>query len=119
MLRRSSRDTSDSVQQMSPYSPNGQQLCNGGYPSPQGKEEDHRDISPCSKLSLFDKLTLSQNIWLQLGVEPAQVKDVLGRQPPGTFLLWSNNCGKNKILTVQLGNGTLELEDFIVKEDGS
>ncbi|XP_072346140.1 ras and Rab interactor 2 [Scyliorhinus torazame] len=118
MLRRPSRDTSDPEQQMSPYSPNHKQLCNGGYQSPR-EEEDQRAVSACSKLSLFDKLTLSHNIWLQLGIEPACVKDVLGRQPPGTFLLWSNNCGENKTLTVQLGNGTSELEDFVVKEDGS
>ncbi|XP_041035251.1 ras and Rab interactor 3-like [Carcharodon carcharias] len=117
MLRTSLHDTSDSEHQMSPYSPN-KQLCNGGYQRPQ-EEEDQRDISACSKLSLFDKLTLSHNIWLQLGIEPFEVKQVLGRQPPGTFLLWSNNCGKNKILTVRLGNGTSESEDFIVKEDGS
>ncbi|GCB79646.1 hypothetical protein scyTo_0016990, partial [Scyliorhinus torazame] len=82
MLRRPSRDTSDPEQQMSPYSPNHKQLCNGGYQSPR-EEEDQRAVSACSKLSLFDKLTLSHNIWLQLGIEPACVKDVLGRQPPG------------------------------------
>ncbi|XP_067831024.1 ras and Rab interactor 2-like [Heptranchias perlo] len=115
MLKISSQDSSDSEQQMSPQT----QLCNGGYQTPQEKEENLSDLSPRSKLSLFDKLTLSHNIWLQLGVEPVQVKEILERQPPGTFLVWSNNCGKNKILSVRLENGVSELEDFIVKEETS
>ncbi|XP_067875029.1 ras and Rab interactor 2-like [Heterodontus francisci] len=117
MLRTPSHDTSDSEQQMSPYSPS-TQLCNGGYQRPQ-EEKNLSELSAHSKLSLFDKLTLSHRVWLQLGIESVQVKDILGRQPPGTFLVWSNNCRKNKILTVRLENGMSESEDFIIQEDAS
>ncbi|XP_072405560.1 ras and Rab interactor 2-like [Chiloscyllium punctatum] len=116
MLRTSSCDTSDPELQMSPCSPH-KQLCNGEYPRLCEKEEDPGNVPVPTKLTLFDKLMLSHNIWLQLGIESAQVRDILRNQPPGTFLMWSNNCGKNKMLTVRLGNGASGCQDFVVKED--
>ncbi|XP_051900271.1 ras and Rab interactor 3-like [Pristis pectinata] len=118
MLRTSSPDTKNSKEHMSPYSPQ-KQLCNGEYRRSWDKEENQSQSLPGGQLSLFDKLSLSHQVWLQLGVKPEQVKEILGKQPPGAFLVWSNNCGKNKILTVRLGHETCETEDFIVKENRS
>ncbi|XP_032870384.1 ras and Rab interactor 3-like isoform X2 [Amblyraja radiata] len=101
----------------SPYSPQ-RQLCNGGYRRPWQEENQGNPATP-AKLSLFDKLLLSHQVWLQLGVDPEQVKEILRCQPAGAFLVWSNNGGKHKILTVRLDHQTCETEDFIVKENGS
>ncbi|XP_072130609.1 ras and Rab interactor 3 [Mobula birostris] len=119
MLRTSSPKPKNSKEQMSPHSPQ-KQLCNGGYQSSwEEEEEDQSKLLSRGKLSLFDKLSLSHQVWLQLGVEPEQVREILRRQPPGAFLVWSNNCGRNKILTVRTERGACETEDFIIKENCS
>ncbi|XP_069763660.1 ras and Rab interactor 2-like [Narcine bancroftii] len=117
MLRTSSLDTRNSKEQMSPDSSQ-KQLCNGEYRR-SWEEENQSKPLPQYKFSLFDKLLLSHRVWLQLGVRLEQVQEVLRKQSPGTFLVWSNNCRKNKILTVRLEHETLETEDFIVKDNGS
>ncbi|XP_072919957.1 ras and Rab interactor 2-like isoform X1 [Hemitrygon akajei] len=117
MLTTSSPKPKNSKEQMSPHSPR-KQLCNGEYQSSweEEEEEDQSKLLSRGKLSLFDKLSLSHQVWLQLGVEPEQVRDILRKQPPGAFLVWNNNCGRSKMLTVRLEHGTYETEDFIIKE---
>ncbi|KAM9155093.1 ras and Rab interactor 2 isoform 1-T6 [Pangshura tecta] len=83
----------------------------------KGCPRDSGYDSLSNKLSILDKLLHTHPVWLQLGLNDAEVVEILQSQPPGIFLVRKSTRMQKKVLSLRLPNefGS-RLKEFAIKE---
>nr|XP_009910811.1 PREDICTED: ras and Rab interactor 2-like [Haliaeetus albicilla] len=70
-----------------------------------------------NKLSILDKLLHTHPVWLQLGLNDAEAREILQAQPPGIFLVRKSPRLQKKVISLRLPSDCGScLKEFAVKE---
>ncbi|XP_038601981.1 ras and Rab interactor 3 [Tachyglossus aculeatus] len=101
-----------------------------GEEEAEEKDEEKMEPSPLTPLkrclsmrgiSVLEKLIKTCPVWLQLGMDREQVREILHQETAGIFLVWRDGNLKNMILSVHFPslNDASDILEYNIKEEKS